>query len=64
MSETIQSLQKAVDAIASGDRASAIDLINDVMMAKSSEVIDAYKEVVANTIYDEIMDSTTQEPEE
>lgn len=64
MSETTQSLQKAVDAIANGDRATAIDLINDVMLAKSSEVFDAYKEVVANTMYDEIMDNTTEEQEE
>lgn len=64
MSETNQSLEKAVDAIANGDRATAIDLLNDVMLAKSSEVIDAYKQVVANTMYDEIMDSTTEEPEE
>lgn len=64
MSETTQSLQKAVDAIANGDRATAIDLINDVMLAKSSEVFDAYKEIVANTMYDEIMDNTTEEQEE
>jgi hypothetical protein len=64
MSETNQSLEKAVDAIAAGDRATAIDLLNDVMLAKSSEVIDAYKQVVANTMYDEIMDNTTEEPEE
>lgn len=65
MSETLQSIYKAVDSVASGDRSKAIDLINDVMLAKSSEVIDAYKQVVANTMYDEIMDKTsTEEPEE
>ena len=64
MSDTNQSLEKAVDAISNGDRATAIDLLNDVMLAKSSEVIDAYKQVVAQTMYDEIMDNTTEEPEE
>ena len=64
MSDTNQSLGKAVDAIANGDRATAIDLLNDVMLAKSSEVIDTYKQVVAQTMYDEIMDNTTEEPEE
>lgn len=65
MSETLQSISKAVDYVASGDRSKAIDLINDVMMAKSSEVLDAYKEILANTMYDEIMDKTsTQESEE
>jgi hypothetical protein len=65
MSETLQSILKAVDSVADGDRSNAIDLINDVMLAKSSEVIDAYKQVVANTIYDEIMDNiSTQETEE
>lgn len=65
MSETLQSLSKAVDHIASGDRSKAIDLINDVMLAKSSEALDAYKEILANTMYDEIMDNTsTQESEE
>jgi len=64
MSEINQSLEKVVDAISNGDRATAIDLLNDVMLAKSSEVIDTYKQVVAQTMYDEIMDNTTEEPEE
>jgi hypothetical protein len=65
MSETLQTISKAVDSIADGDRSKGIDFINDVMLSKASEMLDAYKQVVANTMYDEIMDKTsTQEPEE
>ena len=64
MSETSQSISKAVDHVASGDRSKAIDLINDVMMARSSEVLDAYKEILANTMYDEIMDKTSAQEQE
>lgn len=67
MSETLQSISKAVDNVALGNRSNAIDLIHDVLTAKSSEALDAYKEVLANTLYDEIMDKTSTEeqgPEE
>jgi hypothetical protein len=64
MSETLQSISKAVDQVASGNRSNAIDLINDVMMARSSEVLDAYKEILANTMYDEIMDKTSAQEQE
>jgi hypothetical protein len=64
MSETSQSISKAVDQVASGNRSNAIDLINDVMMARSSEVLDAYKEILANTMYDEIMDKTSAQEQE
>lgn len=63
MSEINQSLEKVIDAVADGNRGAALDLLNDVMLAKSSEVIDAYKQVVANTVYDEIMDNLNPELE-
>jgi len=61
MSETLQTISRAVDSVADGDRSKAIDLINDVMLSKASEMLDAYKQVVANTMYDEIMDKTSRE---
>jgi hypothetical protein len=64
MSEINQSLEKIVDAVASGNRSAALDLLNDVMLAKSSEVIDAYKQVVASSVYDELMDNLNPETEE
>jgi len=64
MSEINQSLEKIVDAVASGNRSTALDLLNDVMLAKSSEVIDAYKQVVASSVYDELMDNLNPETEE
>ena len=64
MSEINQSLEKIVDAVADGNRAAALDLLNDVMLAKSSEVIDAYKQVVASSVYDELMDNLNPETEE
>lgn len=63
MSEINQSLEKVIDAVADGNRGAALDLLNDVMLAKSSEIIDAYKQVVASSVYDEIMDNLNLEPE-
>ena len=64
MSEINQSLEKVIDAVADGNRGAALDLLNDVMLAKSSEIIDAYNQVVASSVYDEIMDNLNPETEE
>ena len=63
MSEINQSLEKVIDAAADGNRGAALDLLNDIMLAKSSEIIDTYKQVVASNVYDELMDNLNLEPE-
>ena len=63
MSEINQSLEKVIDAVADGNRGAALDLLNDIMLAKSSEIIDTYKQVVASNVYDELMDNLNLEPE-
>ena len=49
-----------VGAIANNQRAKAIDAIQDLLYAKSSEAIGQYKQTVANTFFDEPVE--TEEP--
>ena len=49
-----------VNSIADNNRAKAIDAIQDLLYAKSSEAIGQYKQTVANTFFDEPIE--TEEP--
>tara|TARA_B100000963_G_scaffold77665_1_gene65733 strand:+ start:360 stop:590 length:231 start_codon:yes stop_codon:yes gene_type:complete len=49
-----------VGAIRDNQRAKAIDAIQDLLYAKSSEAIGQYKQTVANTFFDEPIE--TEEP--
>ena len=51
-----------VDKISDNDRASAIDAINDLLFAKASDAMATYKQVTANTFFDE--PTETEEPDE
>lgn len=48
-----------VDKISDNDRASAIDAIHDILFAKASDAMATYKQVVANTFFDEPTDTET-----
>ena len=50
-----------VDKISDNDRASAIDAINDLLFAKASDAMAQYKQIVANTFFDEPTETTTDE---
>ena len=51
-----------VNSIADNNRAKAIDAIQDLLYAKSSEAIGQYKQTVANTYFDEPVADTPEEP--
>ena len=46
-------VMNVVNSIADNNRAKAIDAIQDLLYAKSSEAIGQYKQTVANTYFDE-----------
>lgn len=48
-----------VDKISDNDRASVIDAIHDILFAKASDAMATYKQVVANTFFDEPTDTET-----
>jgi len=50
-----------VGKIADNDRASAIDTIHDMLFAKASDAMAQYKQVVANTFFDEPTQTETDE---
>ena len=50
-----------VDKISDNDRASAIDAIHDLLFAKASDAMAQYKQIVANTFFDEPTETTTDE---
>ena len=50
-----------VNKINDNDRASAIDAINDLLFAKASDAMAQYKQVVANTFFDEPTKTETDE---
>ena len=52
-----------VDKISDNDRASAIDAIHDLLFAKASDAMAQYKQIVANTFFDEPTETTTDETE-
>ena len=51
-----------VGAIADNQRAKAIDAIQDMLYAKSSDAIGDYKKIVANTLFDEPVEDKPEEP--
>ena len=54
-----QSEVDIVSKINDNDRASAIDAIQDLMFARASDAMAQYKQVVANTFFDEPTDTET-----
>jgi PHP family Zn ribbon phosphoesterase len=48
-----------VNKINDSDRASAIDAIQDLLYAKASDAMSAYKQVVAKTFFDEPTETET-----
>jgi PHP family Zn ribbon phosphoesterase len=50
-----------VGKIADNDRATAIDTIHDMLFAKASDAMAQYKQVVANTFFDEPTQTETDE---
>ena len=50
-----------VNKINNSDRASAIDAIHDLLFAKASDAMAQYKQVVANTFFDEPTETETNE---
>lgn len=59
------SARAAVDAIADGNRAAAVDAINQMLYGKSAETLDTYADVLAKTYFGNIgaEPETTAEPE-
>jgi hypothetical protein len=50
-----------VNKISDNDRASAIDAIHDLLFAKASDAMATYKQVVAQTFFDEPTQTETDE---
>ena len=50
-----------VNKINDNDRASAIDAIQDLLFAKASDAMATYKQVVAQTFFDEPTETETDE---
>jgi hypothetical protein len=50
-----------VNKIDDNDRSSAIDSIHDLLFAKASDAMAQYKQVVANTFFDEPTQTETDE---
>tara|TARA_B100001094_G_scaffold212726_1_gene206667 strand:- start:193 stop:432 length:240 start_codon:yes stop_codon:yes gene_type:complete len=55
-------VMNVVNSIADNNRAKAIDAIQDLLYAKSSEAIGQYKQTVANTFFDEPVADKPEEP--
>ena len=55
-------VMNVVNSIADNNRAAAIDAIQDLLYAKSSDVIGDYKKTVAKTYFDEPVVDTPEEP--
>ena len=51
-----------VSAIADNQRANAIDAIQDMLYAKSSDAIGDYKKTVAKTYFDQPVEDKPEEP--
>jgi hypothetical protein len=52
-----------VNKIDNDDRASAIDAIHDLLFSKASDAMAQYKQVVANTFFDEPTETETETDE-
>ncbi len=56
-------VMNVVNSIADNNRAAAIDAIQDMLYAKSSDAIGDYKKTVAKTFFDEpVVDDKPEEP--
>ena len=51
-----------VGAIADNNRAAAIDALQDLLYAKSSDALGDYKKGVANTLFNKPEEDNTEEP--
>ena len=51
-----------VKSIADNQRADAIDKLQDLLYARSSDAIGKYKQSVANTLFDEPVEDKPEEP--
>lgn len=58
---TEQGVVDIVNKINNSDRASAIDAIQDLLFAKASDAMASYKQVVAQTFFDEPTETETDE---
>jgi len=50
-----------VKSIEDGQRANAIDALNDILFARAADAMSAYKKVVANTFFDEPVEALPDE---
>ncbi len=56
-------VMNVVNSIADNNRANAIDALQDLLYAKSSDAINSYKKTVAKTFFDEPkVEDTPEEP--
>ena len=55
-------VMNVVNSIADSQRAKAIDALQDMLYAKSSDAIADYKKIVANTLFDEPVEDKLEEP--
>ena len=51
-----------VKSISDNQRADAIDKLQDLLYARSSDAIGKYKQTVANTLFDEPVEDKPEEP--
>jgi hypothetical protein len=58
---TEQGVVDIINKISDNDRASAIDAIQDLLFAKASDAMATYKQVVAQTFFDEPTETETDE---
>ena len=55
-------VMNVVNSIADNNRAAAIDAIQDMLYAKSSDAIGDYKKTVAKTYFDQPVEDKPEEP--
>ena len=55
-------VMNVVNSIADNNRANAIDALQDLLYARSSDAIGDYKKTVAKTFFDEPVADTPEEP--
>ena len=55
-------VMNVVNHIADNQRADAIDKLQDLLYARSSDAIGKYKQTVANTLFDEPVEDKPEEP--
>ena len=59
------SARAAVDAVADGNRAAAVDAINNLLYGKSAETLDTYSDTIAKSYFGgmELPDAPNETPE-